>query len=60
MQENVSNFPYYEETPKGWRVRLSKGASLPGMFTSILMAERAYNKHLALKKQQKATKTKDK
>lgn len=45
MEENVHN--PYKQSLSGWEVWPSKRAKLPGYFSNILQAQRAYDRYIA-------------
>ena len=41
----TAEYPKIESVGKGYKVSISKGMSLPGIYTSVFMAERAIQRY---------------
>lgn len=50
MEEKIIEDEVYEFTPNGVVVKIGRGITLPGVFLNAFDAERAYDKHCALKR----------
>lgn len=56
VKANAVCYPFLERFGLGFKVRISKGATLPGIYLGELVAQKAILKHVALAKAAKRKK----